>query len=78
GLACLVKLLVMAEAYATLPQRAPQAWHLVSLMLAEPKPLLSAEQAARSAPLLGGLVVGLQEALGRAVELGVLAKGDSI
>lgn len=74
--ACLSQLLAMAEAYATLPQRAPGAWHLVSLMLAEPKPLLSPEEAGRTAPMLGVLVLSLRDALERAGELGVLGRGD--
>lgn len=75
GLSCLTRLLVMAEAYAALPAEAPQAWHLVSLMLAEPKPLLSPEQAARTAPLLAELVMELREILERAVASRALARG---
>ena len=72
----LARLLTIAEAYATLPQKAPQAWHLVSLMLAEPKPLLSAEQAARTAPLLGALVLEVCDTLERAAAAKLISKGD--
>lgn len=74
--AWLARLLTLARAYASLPKSAPQAWHLVSLMLAEPKPLLSASEAARTAPMLSALLETVLSGLDRAAALKTLAKGD--
>jgi len=74
---CIARLLAVARAYASLPAEAPQAWHLVGLMLAEPKPLLSAAEAAKTFPLLTPLLFGVRDTLEQAVRLELLRKGDS-
>ncbi len=74
---CVARLLAIAQAYSTLPASAPQAWHLVGLMLAEPRPLLSASEAARTLPLLTTLLMTVRDGLDRAAQLKVISKGDA-
>ena len=75
--AALARLLAVARAYGALPATAPRAWHLVSVMLAEPKPLLSAQEAAVSFGILGALLEQVVGALDAAQVGKALAKGDS-
>src|SRR4051794_8903910 len=48
----IARLLAVGHAYARLPRRVPQAWHLISTMLGNPKALLSVDEAERTAPAL--------------------------
>jgi AcrR family transcriptional regulator len=71
-------LLRTSHAYLRLPTTHPRAWSLVSVLLGDPRSLVSDEQSARTAPLVLAIVaqvVGLFEA---AVAAGALSEGDTL
>jgi len=73
----IARLLQLARTYGTLPREVPQAWHLVSVMLAQPELVVPAEQAAVAAPTLAAALILACQDFERAAKLKVLSKGDA-
>jgi len=51
--AALAMLFVASETYLALPTTLPKAWHFVALLLGDPRPLLSDEEAAKTRTFMG-------------------------
>lgn len=75
--ATLAKLLGGARFYLDLPRTHPQAFFLVALLVGDPRPLVSDEEARRTAPLLLELLRDVDEVFRAAEGCGALDKGES-
>lgn len=75
--AALAKLLGAAGCYLDLPRTQPQAFFLVALLVGDPRPLVSDDEARRTAPLLLALLRDVDALFRAAEEHGALAKGES-
>ena len=62
--------------YLALPRREPAVWHLVSILLGDPRRLISDAEAARTAPLLLAFLAEVAGLFARAGETGGLKKED--
>jgi hypothetical protein len=70
-------LLAAARHYLALPRERPQSWLLVAILLGDPRPLLSDEEARRTAPLLLAFLADVRALFDEAAAEGVLAPGDA-
>jgi AcrR family transcriptional regulator len=73
----LIPILAAARFYLELPESAPEHFRLVSLLLADPRPLVGDEQARSTAPVLLAFLSDVTELLERAVSAGALSSADS-
>ncbi len=73
--ASLALLLVAADTYLALPRALPRAWHFVALLLGDPRPLLSNEEAAKTAVLLQAFMAEVGELFARAERTQALDTG---
>jgi AcrR family transcriptional regulator len=74
----LLPILAAARFYLQLPETAPEHFRLVSLLLADPRPLVGDAQARSTAPVLLAFLGDVGELLERAVSAGALSLGDSL
>lgn len=73
----LTTLLVVAELYLALPRTHPEEWRFVARLLGDPKQLLSADEAAKTAPLLEGFLKSMEGVFALAQDNDALSAGDS-
>ncbi len=63
--------------YLTLPKTAPERFRLVSVMLADPRPLVDGAEAMKSAPLLMAFLAEVRHLLAAAAQAGALSPGSA-
>lgn len=73
----LAKLLGIAKVYLSLPRTEPETHFLVSLLVGDPRPLMSEEEAKETAPLLRAILGDVDALFREASDTRALAKGDS-
>lgn len=74
ALACLLE---VAELYVALPASHPRSWHFVAILLGDPRPLLSDEEAARTAPLLTAFLAAMGALFEQAAQDKALQPGSA-
>lgn len=74
----LAALLAAADVYLGLPETRPRSWHLVAILLGDPRPLLSDEESRRTAPMLIALVGQVEGLFAEAADLGAIDPGPSL
>lgn len=74
ALACLLEL---ADLYVALPSSHPRSWHFVAILLGDPRPLLSDEEALRTAPLLVAFLAAVGVLFERAAHEKALNPGSA-
>jgi AcrR family transcriptional regulator len=75
--ACLAALNEVADLYLALPSTHPHEWQFVALLLGDPRPLLSEEEASRTAPLLEGFLHDMEGLFQSAAATGALSPGNA-
>lgn len=73
----LALLMIAADIYLALPSSEARAWSLVSLLLGDPRPLLSDDESRRAAPVLESFLTAVDRLFERAVEGQALERGDA-
>jgi AcrR family transcriptional regulator len=75
--AALAEIFAVADFYASLPKHAPEHFGLVSVLLSDPRRLVSDAEAKKTAPLLLAFLGDVRDLLDEAASAGALAKGDA-
>lgn len=75
--AALAPLFGATQLYLDLPQRAREHFGLISVMLADPRPLVADDEAAKTAPALMAFLGDVRSLVAKAAEVGAISKGDS-
>lgn len=73
----LARILAAARAYLALPATRPEAYTLVAVLLGDPRMILSPDEAAKTAPLLLGVLGGMVSLFEAAAEREALSRGDA-
>ena len=73
----LAEIVAASDLYLGLPLRAPEHFGLISVLLADPRPLVPAEEAKQTAPLLLAFLNDVRDVLARAASVGALTPGDA-
>lgn len=73
----LARLLSLGGFYVEVSEAAPEAFYLVQALLGDPRPLVSDEDAALTAPFLVALLADVGELFAAAERVGALPKGDA-
>ncbi len=76
GAAALSELLAAAEEYLALPRVAPERFRLVSLLLADPRPLVADAEAQAHVPAIAAFLDDIRALFVRAERGGALSAGD--
>ncbi|MFO0553001.1 MAG: helix-turn-helix domain-containing protein [Polyangiaceae bacterium] len=66
-----------ARFYLELPQRVPELWRLVAVLLGDPRALLPDEEAMRAAPLLAEFLSSAVDVLSEAARVGAITPGSA-
>ncbi len=75
--AAIVMLLSIADLYLELPRTHPDSFRFIAVLLGDPRPLLSDEEATRTAPLLEGFLRDMAALFEQAAHVGALARGSA-
>jgi AcrR family transcriptional regulator len=73
----LAEIFSVSDFYLALPTNAPEHFGLISVLLADPRPLVSADEAKKTAPYLLSFLDDVRSLLARAADAGALAPGDA-
>lgn len=75
--AALAHLLGAAQLYLELPRTHARSWMFIAILLGDPRPLLSDEEAGRTGPILGALLAQIEALFERAKTEGALEPGSA-